>query len=444
MSGVYTTKRITAHPYRVNDNNGILGKSTVNGLTTDVVVSSPRLDQITTSFRTDGEGGQPDVSPGSIIRSNLDKNLRPWDSGHEFSTIKGELLLSHPNWGAVGTHGTRYLGPLMGNFPSGWNAAQPVLSVSLPDINLQYGTKAISQTIPTKPATKLLQAIAELVIDLPRLPSTEIPRPTKSDKLAVQSLARYAAGNYLSTSFAWVPLVSDVLKTCQAVLNVNKLLSQYVRDSGMDHSVRRRFEFDPIRSTTTTRQTNQLLKPFTSTIESKWSDLFSSSSAMRGGQSTTITSTEEYWFRGAYSYALDPGSTLMEKMHFYAQLADKTLGVAFDLELLWELAPWTWLVDWFADIGSIMTNISKFQANGLVLRYGYLMHKTVSQCTVTHDGLVMLSGPTGSVTSTLRITKKERVRANPYGFGLNPASLNEGQWAILVSLGLSSGNHKLL
>jgi len=39
--------------------------------------------------------------------------------------------------------------------------------------------------------------------------------------------------------------------------------------------------------------------------------------------------------------------------------------------------------------------------------------------------------------------KKERAKATPYGFGVDPATFSEWQWSILAALGLTLGPHKM-
>jgi hypothetical protein len=45
----------------------------------------------------------------------------------------------------------------------------------------------------------------------------------------------------------------------------------------------------------------------------------------------------------------------------------------------------------------------------------------------------------GTVGSEVRSEWKERVRANPYGFGIDDISLSARQLAILAALGLTRG-----
>jgi len=97
------------------------------------------------------------------------------------------------------------------------------------------------------------------------------------------------------------------------------------------------------------------------------------------------------------------------------------------------------LVDWFVDVGSMLSTASLLSSDGLVLRYGYLMQHTRHTKTYrVTDGFQFNNGSrSGPVTNTLHRETKERVKATPYGFGLSLTGLSTRQWAILGALGLT-------
>jgi hypothetical protein len=126
------------------------------------------------------------------------------------------------------------------------------------------------------------------------------------------------------------------------------------------------------------------------------------------------------------------------KLESYEQKAN-ILGTRLTPEVLWELAPWSWLFDWQANVGDILSNLSLLSADGLVMRYGYLMcHTLAYNRYVIPAGARFTPGvETGPIFTVLGRETKERVRATPYGFGLNPDSFSIRQWAILGALGLT-------
>lgn len=154
------------------------------------------------------------------------------------------------------------------------------------------------------------------------------------------------------------------------------------------------------------------------------------------------TSTEKYSFSGAYTYLLNVDDTMLGRLERFEQISNLLLGTRLTPSVLWELAPWSWLTDWFWNVGDIISNASSLSDDGLVLRYGYLMRHTLAFNRYTISSGVTLQGglKTGPITATFTRETKERVKATPYGFGLDPASFSAGRWAILGALGLTKSN----
>jgi len=118
--------------------------------------------------------------------------------------------------------------------------------------------------------------------------------------------------------------------------------------------------------------------------------------------------------------------------------AKKLLGLSLTPDVVWNLTPWSWAVDWFSNVGDVLSNITDALTDSLVMGYGYMMENTVQRRTYT------FSGPTGAKTRGARpanvvfeVNSKQRVQANPYGFGLTWNSLTPFQLSILSALGIS-------
>jgi len=149
--------------------------------------------------------------------------------------------------------------------------------------------------------------------------------------------------------------------------------------------------------------------------------------------------TKRTWFSGAYVYHLPVGNDVLGRLERYAALADHLLGVSLNASTIWELAPWSWMADWWGDIGAVMSNSSAVSSNGLVMKYGYLMRQTDEfNRFVIPEGLMFKRKiSTGPVSSTFTRVTKERRKATPYGFGVDLKTLSPFQWSILGALGLT-------
>lgn len=283
------------------------------------------------------------------------------------------------------------------------------------------GTTAISNTIPTNPVVDSSVAIAELLREgIPDLLSLQ----GLKDKL---DLLRFAGSNYLNVEFGWKPLLSDLQKASKAISDTEKTLLQLQRDSGK--RVRRKFRFhDDVHISMSTSASPSVLM-----FESVGTGLMG-----QGSHITTEKQTHKSWFSGSYTFEYDPGE--LSELSRIATQARLLYGLELNPEVLWNLAPWSWLVDWFANVGPVLHNLSAFGQDGLVLHYGYLMHHSILTREYSGNGITFPKGsdfPYKNTFVTFTKESKRRVRATPFGFGLVFDSFSVRQMAILAALGLT-------
>lgn len=361
-------------------------------------------------------------------RSSAHRYLMDQDAGSNFQTIHYEYADNAPSVslssGSVGefTQFRSFTGSLFPFHERGhWSQSQwPKPAISETEL-LAMGTTAISRTIPTNPAAGAAQFIGELKERLPSLPGRELirgrgPIPARGSK------------EYLNYEFGLKPIVDDVQKFARAVTGSEKFLSQLERDSG--RLVRRRYRFpDQITNEVITSAGGRFAVPNTHLAFYP----------AGGGSYVLRRKTENYtWFSGAYTYFFKRGDdSLAGRMRQAEQYANNLLGLRISPELLWELAPWSWAADWIANIGDVMTNVTAFSNDSLVLRWGYVMRKQI--ITDTHTLDVNIGGVQRHLTQVFKTTVKKRVRATPYGFGLDPgwSDLSPRQLAILAALGIT-------
>lgn len=278
------------------------------------------------------------------------------------------------------------------------------------------GATAISNTIPTRPAANLGTFLGELREGMPSAIGAQLWRSRIKDFRAL-------GGEYLNLKFGWESLVRDIRSFFTAVSDGERFLTQLEQDSGKN--VRRSFYFTPVR---TLDQTN------VSTNQGTFPSLSSTLNPANGTRTTYSFSEEKIWFKGAYTYYLSPKTR--DRLANVARYADHVLGLDLNPEVLWELTPWSWVADYFANVGDVMTNITYFSQDNLLLRYGYVMKTRKTGFHYSWTGTIPGYGPTSTTISGGNITK-QRVRATPYGFGFNTGGLNTSQWAILVALGIA-------
>jgi hypothetical protein len=138
----------------------------------------------------------------------------------------------------------------------------------------------------------------------------------------------------------------------------------------------------------------------------------------------------------------------LEELSLYEEKANALLGTRLDPEVVYNLVPWTWLLDWFVNFGDVVANASAISSDNLVMQYGYLMRTTSVRKELTWPQGLWGRRPTGQLASswkqflptysqTTSLVTKQRGKASPFGFGLNPSDFSPDQLAILAALGLS-------
>jgi hypothetical protein len=286
------------------------------------------------------------------------------------------------------------------------------------------GTTAIARCIPTNPLFDLTTFIGELHEGIPRLVGADFFKNRTA-------YAKSAGSEYLNLQFGWLPLYSDVQKFAYAVKNQDEVLAQYERDSGK--RLKRRITILEERTTESYAWNGASAKP-TPALPTTCSPDGFASVALR--QIREITRRQ--WFSGCFTYYLEPERSGVKGRKRWLQEANKLYGVRLTPETLWNLTPWSWGVDWFSNVGDVLHNASAFANDGLVMPYGYMMEQCSIKDHYTNSGAQYKSpGIPSTYTQTFTTYTKRRVKATPFGFGIDLSSLTGRQLAIVSALGLS-------
>lgn len=281
------------------------------------------------------------------------------------------------------------------------------------------GATAISRCSPTASSVELSTAIGELMKE--GLPSIMGHTTWQERTLA----ARNAGSEYLNVQFGWLPLVNDVTKFGETVVNSDSILKQYDTDRGK--VVRRRYSFPDV--TESVEYYLGLQYPDGYTIGRP--------SDQRGKWSVKITSTKRRWFSGAFTYGVPLGMTSKATSASLAEKADKLLGISLTPDVLWNLSPWSWAIDWFTNTGDVLSTASDMASQGLVMQYGYLMEETHHKAVYSLTGCRVMDSFVSVPDASLEVITKSRTAANPFGFGITWDGLSTTQVAILAALGIS-------
>lgn len=298
------------------------------------------------------------------------------------------------------------------------------------------GTTAISRCAPTNPHASLSQTLGEFRRDgIPSMVGLQAFRRGPRPRAVVGSAGR----EYLNVEFGWKPLLNDIRKLATAQKNSERVLKQYVRDSG--GLVRRRYEF-PSTEETLSSTSSAGYYPTPSLVSAHYV-------LPAGGYILTDVATvsRRKWFSGAFTYHVDQGEDFLAKAHRSVQEANHLLGLGLTPGVLWDLTPWSWAADWVTNTGDVLNNLSMSMSDGLVVVYGYIMAETVTTRVLTLKGVQFrqknVAQPPLDLVQTFTHTVRQRRRATPFGFGLNLEAFTPRQLAIVAALAVSRDGRNL-
>jgi len=352
------------------------------------------------------------------------------DVGGDFSTSKVKSLTSSDTGVRLGKgYYSSYEGQQWASNP--YDAARYALSLVEPASPAKLeglGTTAIANCLPTNPVADGATFIGELKSGLPKLVGKELFKTKFKDYRKVGS-------EYLNVEFGWKPLISDLQKFAKATIESEKIIEQLQRDSG--RPIHRKYSFPD--------EINAVPKYIGNYNAQAWINGAGVHPAcfydVGGGPLYIEQSIEtKTWFSGCFTYHLNLGNTLPDRISRNAALARKLYGLELTPEVVWNLAPWSWIVDWEGNIGDVLHNVSRFSQDGLVMQYGYIMQQKTAKVNYTlHMNGKLNRGPRGDLQMEIVAQSKTRRRATPFGFGFDMKGLTGRQSAILGALGMSRG-----
>jgi hypothetical protein len=396
--------------------------------------------ELVNSFRSGlGALGKESISSHDLLADATDGvkgRFDKFDTGHTFFSRK-ELSIKH-SFPEVflrsGTNPSRiFRGPLSvlldapGHPASSW----PLI----PEINTgYYGPLFISRSNPTTPIAGLGQFAGEMN----RLPKFFMNPDYLARKI---NYFRLLGNDYLNVTFGWLPFVNDLRKAVQVALRANTLASQIYRDSGK--WVRRKLKDEPRTSVTTTRE--EFFFPYRlDYLDGSGADVFFNGSGRYGSLKIQEELVETYSFSAAFQYFIEGDGSFLSEAGNQLKVVDRLLGYKLTPAVLYELMPYSWLIDWMSNVGSVVSNWTQFMDDRLVMPYCYLMRESINTRRATAEGVDLYSFPNKVSPVSIQVTvQKERVRGTPFGFGLNPDGFSDRQWAILAALALTRGPRKL-
>jgi hypothetical protein len=308
-----------------------------------------------------------------------------------------------------------------------WNAMRP----DQPDFSLAVSLYELRET------PRLLQQSLSVLIrrmrqhdviwrwGKPKVIRLRKPRQTK---------ASWAGSWYLAINFGWLPLYRDIRNYSEAFDKKHKRLDQLIRDEGKPVKRYRSLgseTSDPlVKLNLYSTPSNPDIRPTHVTQCYK--------SGRESRTERTVQTTVTTWAEGVFRYHLPKGP---RTEGWKKQMYQRIMGGRLTPTAVYNIMPWSWLVDYFADLGEFVEAVSPGVADNLYADYAYVMRQVKETYSVVSNQAT-ISSKSGNfkrpkafkvVTNNVKI----RVKATPFGFGLNEDNLSLKQHAILGALGLS-------
>lgn len=292
---------------------------------------------------------------------------------------------------------------------------------------MEMGAQAIQQVVPNKPHAGLLVALKELKSEgLPSLPGLKAGQAlfTRDRVTSVSQTGKTIPGEYLNLEFGWKPLLNDIQDLAEAISQREELWQKFV--DGANKPFTRTWRFEPTETWTMTRLGDSYGSPSGSTT------LYDT----RGVAWRTTHVITKRWFKGRFCYAVPSRSTQSDEAIRMAQKLRVLYGVDLTPATVWNMLPWSWLVDWATDYGNLLKALSAFGNDGLVMVYGYIMEHRVETITDSITGLKVCGIPHSPILQIVRESKL-RYRASPFGFTQDAWQPTGRQLSILASIGMT-------
>lgn len=331
--------------------------------------------------------------PLSLQRIERDRTVHPYsDVGDGFHSDSGECYV---DWDP----GYSYLAQAGSTFPA-----------------FEYGAEGWAKCRPGRPVLSLAVSIAEL---------KEAPKLILKRLDSIKSIAN----NHLAVQFGWKPLLNDIKGLINAQATIDKRLKQLKRDNG--RGVRRRCTLLAEESTDSGSVTGNLARAKIKGVDSL-NDVPLPVTMYR-----TDSTTESVWFVARWRYWIPD----IDTPEFRKRAIRKTFGLELTPALAWELLPWSWLIDWFSNVGDVISNLDYSILPDLAADYAFVMHERRKTrqvtCSFELNQRFQAEHTAVDASADYELVEKYREYASPYGFDVSWPDFSPAQLGILLALGIT-------
>lgn len=302
-----------------------------------------------------------------------------------------------------------------------------------------YGAEAWNRFKPKLQAVNLPQILYELK-DLPG----QLKQTSKGFKDAYSALGgrpgalmapTAVSEQFLNVQFGWLPFLKDMLDVWHLQHTLKKTMYQNRRNN--NRIIRRKGTmFTKSRDINSYGPTNNpeiypglsghLYRDIFYTVNNRW---------QWGASYHSLSEFDKVTFSAAFKYNI-PQLIDDDDSYKYAIGMMRALGIKVSPSTLYKVMPWTWLADWFGNLGDIIDNFESAALDGMCATYAYITRRLIRR--QTHRAVVHLyDGRDVECSWFQELDSNRREKANPFGFNLSFGDLSNRQLAILAALGMT-------
>jgi len=248
---------------------------------------------------------------------------------------------------------------------------------------------------------------------------------------------REAAEQFLNVAYGWLPFIGDLQKLANVVGYWHNYVVKYTKYNGVP--VRKAVSlFDDTQITQLSHVDNPvsgISYPMPCFPVSWPADFFVSppSWTLEQIETTHVSGVGNFtYYRPEFDVSTSYFDTDWARINRFLTIS----GARITPSYLYNAMPWTWLVDWFSNLGDWVEFIGDVWQDSLVCHYCYATQRRRRLRTFTNT-LPLHSNTVSLRFARLLDAKERKSNTSPFGFSLSWDGLSARQYGILSALGIT-------
>lgn len=239
---------------------------------------------------------------------------------------------------------------------------------------------------------------------------------------------------HLAIEFGWKPLFNDIRNFVKTQMSVQGRLNQLIRDEGK--RVRHKWKDHSADEDEFFIKNGDHASPYyVGALPALTLDAYGTGKAT---YQTSFKYQQRIWSVGVFRYYLPPGPRDVE---WHARMIGRLEGLYVTPSMVYKAIPWSWLVDWFSNLGDYIEMTTESPVvDRLICEGAWAMKTRLWEKTTSFTQNVRSSTFGSTSTSGFlqdRFVIKIRRPSTSFGFGLKSGDLSPWQVGILGALGFS-------